>query len=56
MFCTNNLQEHEQEEKDKEILEMERFEKPEKPRPFDLAAARQGIIQKYDEIRRKPGL
>ncbi len=42
-------------EKDQEILEAEGIQKPEKPQPFDEAAYRQRVLEKFDEIRRKPG-
>ena len=34
---------------------MDKLEKPEKPIPFDEAAVRQRILERFDEIRRKPG-
>ena len=47
--------EEEQINKDQEILDEDDIEKPEKPQSNFGAEARERIVEKYDEIRRKPG-
>ena len=44
-----------QAERDQEILSLGEPLKPEKPRMLDDAAAKQKVLDKFSEIRRKPG-
>lgn len=44
-----------QEEKDRQLLEKEDIPKPEKPQHMDNSQLRNKILEKYNEIRRKPG-
>ena len=43
-------------ESDKKILEAEELTKPEKPKMMDINEAKQKIIDRMEEIRRKPGI
>lgn len=45
-----------QADKDHDILDEEDIPKPEKPKPFNDAELRTKILDKYQEICRKPGL
>ena len=42
-------------EKDEEILENMEMSKPEKPQPLDEAELKRKILERFEEIRRKPG-
>ena len=46
----------EQQGKDEVTLSEPNLEKPEKPKPTSADDARQSIIEKYNKIRRLPGL
>ncbi|KAK2193955.1 hypothetical protein NP493_4g07037 [Ridgeia piscesae] len=52
---TETNQDIEQAEKDRAILDEFEITKPEKPQQVTAADLRDRILQKYDEIRRKPG-